>query len=84
MHANYLLNHLSTKEGTTEAGKFRGSDHILSMTNCHTFGCPVYMLEDPLQTAGGKLPKWDSQVRLGIYLGQPQHMQAQLLSCSAH
>jgi hypothetical protein len=39
----------------------------------HTFGCPVYALQNCLQ-AGGHLPKWNSRARLGIYLGpSPRH-----------
>ena len=37
--------------------------------NKHTFGCPVYVLKDGLQTAGSQIPKWDPRARLGIYLG---------------
>ena len=38
--------------------------------DCHTFGCPVYILHDKLQTVGSELPKWQPWSRLGIYLGQ--------------
>jgi hypothetical protein len=33
---------------------------LKSRTN--TFGCPIYVLQDPLQTAGCKIPKWNSYV----------------------
>ena len=39
----------------------------------HTFGCPVYALDNRLQQ-GQSIPRWDPRVRLGIYLGQsPRH-----------
>ena len=34
----------------------------------HTFGCPVYLLQDNLQTAVSKYPKLYPRVRLGVYL----------------
>jgi hypothetical protein len=74
MHANYLLNNLPRQDGTTRASIFAGTSNVLDLADRHTFGCPIYVLEDPLQTAGGKIPKWNSRVRLGIYLGQsPAH-----------
>jgi hypothetical protein len=80
LHATYLLNHLPRKDGTTRAGQFAGSGHKLNMQDQRTFGCPVYVLQDPLQMAGGKIPKWNSRVRLGVYLGQlPVHASTVLL-----
>ena len=39
----------------------------------HPFGCPVYVLNVPLQ-AGKSFPKWDERARVGCYLGiSPQH-----------
>ena len=39
----------------------------------HTFGCPCYILDSRLAD-GNKIPKWDSRVRVGCYLGRsPQH-----------
>jgi hypothetical protein len=40
-----------------------------NITNNHTFGCPVYVLQRPLQN-GVKIPKWDPRATMGIYLGQ--------------
>lgn len=40
----------------------------------HTFGCPTYVLNAPLQNAGRQIGKWMSRARLGIYLGMsPKH-----------
>jgi hypothetical protein len=39
----------------------------------HPFGCPVYVLNAPLQ-AGQSQPKWQERARVGCYLGlSPQH-----------
>ena len=35
-----------------------------------TFGCPVYVLDESLQT-GKPFNKWKQRARVGIYLGQP-------------
>jgi hypothetical protein len=73
-HKLHLLNHLPQHDGTTRASKFAGTQYVLDMVDQHTFGCLIYVLEDPLQTTGGKIPKWNSRVCVGIYLGQlPAH-----------
>ena len=39
------------------------------MSNFHTFGCPVYILDARLQSVGGGgPPKWDPRARLWVYL----------------
>lgn len=39
----------------------------------HTFGSPVYVLDERLQ-AGQRKPKWEHRARIGIYLGaSPRH-----------
>ena len=39
----------------------------------HPFACPVYVLDNNLQT-GKTLPKWDVRARVGLYLGSsPKH-----------
>ena len=62
--------------GKTPEMKF--SDTIGSTTrlsNFHTFGFPIYILDARLQSVGGGgPPKWDPQARLGIYIGHsPSH-----------
>jgi hypothetical protein len=40
----------------------------------HTFGAPVYVLENALQTTGSGIPKWKSRANMGIYVGtSPRH-----------
>jgi hypothetical protein len=36
----------------------------------HHFGCPVYVLAQPLQTSGGMFHKWRTRARVGVYLGR--------------
>ena len=50
------------------AMKFAKSETLPLVENKHTFGCPVYVLKNDLQTAGSQIPKWDPRARLGIYL----------------
>ena len=39
----------------------------------HPFGCPAFVLASPLQ-GGNKIPRWDSRVRIGAYMGRsPRH-----------
>ncbi len=42
----------------------------VSLSNFHTFGCPCYVLDHCLQSRAGKLPKWEPQSRMGIYVGR--------------
>ena len=47
------------------------------------FGCPVYVLERTLQTAGGIHHKWRERSKVGVYLGRsPQHAQSVALVLS--
>ena len=42
--------------------------------HAHTFGAPVYVLEDRLQKQGGTIPKWDKRSNIGVYIGtSPRH-----------
>ena len=36
----------------------------------HTFGCPCYILDSPIQKNPKGVPKWEPIARLGIYLGK--------------
>jgi hypothetical protein len=44
----------------------RDSSHDLR--RAHVFGCPVYVLDPKLQD-GGKVPKWSSRARRGMFVG---------------
>ena len=55
---------------------FSGSKFRWSHYNCHTFGSPVYVLDNEIQ-AGQKVNKWSERARVGIFLGHsPEHAQA--------
>ena len=52
------------------------------LRNFHHSGCPVYVLQGPLQQ-GQKIRKWEERVRIGIYLGpSPQHAKSVALILS--
>ena len=37
-----------------------------TLSNCHVWGCPTYVLEPKLQNPGVKIPKWDPRSRRGV------------------
>jgi hypothetical protein len=75
-HAAYLYNHIPNSEsGISPVEIFTGtlSDHQ-SLRLAHTWGCPVYVLEPRLTSAGGKIPKWQPRSRRAQYMGvSPVH-----------
>ena len=47
--------------------------HDSHLPRAHAFGCPVYVLDPKLQD-GKQIPKWNSKVRQGIFVGfSPDH-----------
>ena len=68
---NNLPNHKATN--TTPMEKFANTKVTFNPTHTHTFGCPVYVLDNELQQ-GHKIDKWSERARVGIFLGySPQH-----------
>ena len=67
-------NHLALDEnGSSPIEKFSGIKDNIDPTDFHTWGCPVYILNEANQGAIGT-PKWEPRSHLGIYLGHsPQH-----------
>ena len=60
-------------DATSRIEKFSGVKVGFRMKDNHTFGCPVFALQNDL-AAGNKIPKWSPRARLGINLGpSPQH-----------
>ena len=47
---------------------FTSSQVCPNLKQLHPFGCPVYVLQAPLQNRS-KLPRWQECTRLGVYLG---------------
>jgi hypothetical protein len=63
----------SIKEGISPIEKFSQVQVSPRVKHCHTFGCPVYVLDGKLQ-AGKGVPKWDDRARIGLFLGfSPRH-----------
>jgi Reverse transcriptase (RNA-dependent DNA polymerase) len=48
--------------------KFANVRVAFKAKNMHTFGCPMYVLDSQLQV-GNSIPKWQTQARLAIKLG---------------
>ena len=40
-----------------------------TLSNCHVWGCPTYVLESKLQKPRVKIPKWDPRSRIGVNMG---------------
>ena len=74
-HAVYVWNHLPKQGvGFSPMELFTGvrSDHT-TLNRLHVWGCPVYVLDPKLYTAGGKISKWSKRSRLGQFLGFSPH-----------
>jgi hypothetical protein len=60
--------------GLSPMERFAQVDVAPRLKYSHPFGCPVYVLDARLQTAGGKIHKWKERSRVGLYLGSsPRH-----------
>lgn len=63
-------------DGRVPISQFSNSNAIFNVADEHTFGCPVCVLDDSLQS-GSSIPKWNSRVRVGAYVGKsPFHAQS--------
>ena len=40
-----------------------------TLSNCHVWGCPTYVLEPKLQNPVVKIPKWDPRSQRGVNMG---------------
>ena len=72
------------RPGKTESplSKFAGTSIQPNLKHCHPFGCPVYVLQAPLQTRS-PFPKWGERSRIGIILcHSPHHASSVLLALS--
>jgi len=47
---------------------FSSTSIVPNLKHFHPFGCPVYVLDQALQSPGAKFPKWQERARVGIYL----------------
>ncbi|KAL7460839.1 hypothetical protein ACHAXS_001279 [Conticribra weissflogii] len=61
-------------DGKTPEMKFSDvASATIRLCNCHTWGCPCYILDSRLQTNPKGVPKWEPQAQLGIYVGRSPH-----------
>lgn len=73
-HASQIRRNAPRKEHRSPYEKFTGVAVEPNLHNFHTFGCPVYILDNTLQQQGAQSSKWQEHSRIGIYLGlSPQH-----------
>ena len=72
--ANHTFNCLPDRDDASCAlERFSGAQVAPKLKENHTFGCPVYALQNKLQ-AGKSQPKWHPRARLGLNLGpSPRH-----------
>ena len=74
-YANDILNNFRfDKQGLSPTMKFAKTKVSKPyLRDIHTFGCPAFVLDGPLQS-GNKTPKWQDRAITGLYLGRsPQH-----------
>ena len=66
--------HINVDSQTPEIGFSDAVGNTTRIKDFHTFGCPCYILDARLQSAGGAgPPKWDPRARLGIYAEHSPH-----------
>ena len=72
--ANEILNATQNNvTGNIPINAFTGSNIAQNPKHWHTFGCPVYILDNDLQS-GKKINKWSDRSKIGINIGHsPQH-----------
>jgi hypothetical protein len=73
-HASYLNNHLPAKDRLSKTEVFCEAQSPIKMKNLHTFGCPAYVLVEPLQSSNLSVPHFHHHTHICIYVGHsPQH-----------
>ena len=84
-YAAHLYNNTPNKEtgiAPIEVFTKTHTDHQ-ALHNAHPWGCPVYVLEPKLTSAGGKIPKWNPRSRRGQFVGvSPVHAETVGLVCN--
>ena len=74
-HANNVMNCTPRTDNNDKSPieMMTGSDVRPKLNDFHNFGCPIYVLQNPLQS-NKSVGKWNSRARVGIYLGMsPRH-----------
>ena len=63
-------NHLYLdSDGLSPINRFSKTNVKVDLKTFHPFGCPIFVLDNRLQSVGSAIPKWDPRARVGIYLG---------------
>ena len=57
-------------DGKSPLEKFSGIKDDIVLSDFHTWGCPVYILDAPNQSGSIGTPKWEPRSHTGIYLGR--------------
>jgi len=80
---NMVYNYVPLRDKKESPLELFSSMTILpQLQHFHHFGCPVYVLQGPLQQ-GQRIRKWEERARIGIYLGpSPQHAKSVALVLS--
>jgi hypothetical protein len=62
------------KDNPTPIEAFSGSNKVTNPKHWHHFGCPAFVLQEPLQDGANIFHKWKERAKVGVYLGRsPQH-----------
>lgn len=64
---------LLTEHGKSPLKMFSGVNVSANLNNIHTSGCPVYVLNNTLQSGKCSIPNWDPRARLGINMVPSPH-----------
>ena len=59
------------KDRKTPDKNFSGVEFQNFPTDYHTWVCPIFLLEGPLQGGPEGLPKWEPRSRTVVYIGKP-------------
>ena len=57
-------------DGITPMEKFPGTTPDITLKNHHTWGFPLYVVDEILQGKKSILPKWEPQSCAGFYIGK--------------
>ena len=75
-HAVYVWNNMPRQDSKkTPWELFTGNnrENYSYLNKLHVWGCPVYVLDEPLQPGLGGKPKWSERSHVGAYLGHSHH-----------
>ena len=71
-YATWIYNHIPRRDSGASPEELwtrTTSDTPILLSDCHVWGCPVFVLEPKLQKSGIKIPKWHPRSRRGVYMG---------------